>query len=94
MKTPKEFALHQCYVNHYDTTAVIIFDLPKKSNVTLTIYDNAGKELATLVKDQELQAGIHQFEYDKTEEFFYKIIAKCGSEIFSAVKKCLPQTTI
>ncbi len=58
-----EYALHQNYPNPFNPTTTITFDLVEAGNVTLTVYNLMGQEIATLVNN-ELAAGRHQVAFD------------------------------
>lgn len=83
---PKEFALQQNFPNPFNPTTSINYDLPVSSMVTLKIYDIAGKEIATLVNEQQ-NAGIYNVQFHGSNiasgVYFYRIEA--GE--FTQVKK-------
>ena len=43
---------------------MIRFELPKNINVTLKVYDITGKEVATLLNNQTLTAGVKEFDFN------------------------------
>jgi len=49
---PLLFTLHQNYPNPFNPVTVIGFQLMEAADVTLTVYDMLGKEVAELVKDR------------------------------------------
>ena len=53
---PSAFALEQNYPNPFNPTTTIQFALPKKSRVTLKLFDITGREVVTLI-DSESPAG-------------------------------------
>jgi hypothetical protein len=53
---PTEFALLQNYPNPFNPSTTLRYDLPVDGRVTLRIYDMAGREVATLV-DENQKAG-------------------------------------
>ncbi|MCB9357791.1 MAG: choice-of-anchor D domain-containing protein [Calditrichaeota bacterium] len=55
---PREFALHPPYPNPFNPSTTIAVDLPKSSEVELTIFDVQGRLVERLV-DGELSAGTH-----------------------------------
>jgi hypothetical protein len=59
---PNSFSLHQNYPNPFNPTTMIKFDLPKSALVALKVYDESGKEVATLV-NENLKAGSYNFEF-------------------------------
>jgi hypothetical protein len=61
---PAEFSLRQNYPNPFNPSTTILFDLPKKSQVSLKIYDLLGKEIATLVNNEEMSAGSYSKEFN------------------------------
>ncbi|MBL0063315.1 MAG: lamin tail domain-containing protein [bacterium] len=58
-----EFALRQNYPNPFNPETSIRFDLAENSLVTLTVYNVAGQEVATLVNGN-LNAGSHAVNFD------------------------------
>ncbi|RPI13493.1 MAG: T9SS C-terminal target domain-containing protein [Ignavibacteriae bacterium] len=83
---PKEFALHQNYPNPFNPATYINYDIPKASNVTITVYNINGKEVSTLVNEFK-QAGAYSISFNASSlasgVYFYKITA--GD--FTATKK-------
>lgn len=73
---PKYFSLSQNFPNPFNPKTIIKFDIIKKGNVNLTIFDILGKEIVNLV-NQELQAGSYQVDWDATNYpsgiYFYKL---------------------
>jgi len=60
---PEEFSLHQNYPNPFNPSTTIKFDLPKTSDVRLSVYDITGKEIETLV-NEKLNAGSYETKWD------------------------------
>ena len=58
-----EFALYQNFPNPFNPETSIRFDLAEASNVTLTIFNIAGQEVATLVNGN-MNAGAHTVSFD------------------------------
>lgn len=63
---PTEFALAQNYPNPFNPETTIAYTIPKQAHVNLTIYDVRGKELSTLV-DEEQSAGRHTAAFDASQ---------------------------
>ncbi len=55
--------LHQNYPNPFNPSTTIRFDLPKSDYVTLRLYDLAGREIITLLKDR-LASGSHEISFN------------------------------
>jgi len=72
----KSFALHQNYPNPFNPKTIINYELPIKSNVTLTVYDISGREIKTLV-NQSQNAGQHSATFDasgiSSGIYFYRL---------------------
>jgi photosystem II stability/assembly factor-like uncharacterized protein len=85
---PKTFKLFQNYPNPFNPSTMISFSLPKKSNVHITLYDIAGKEIEELFNGVK-EAGNHEIRFDGTNlssgVYFYKLTA--GD--FSQTKKMM-----
>ena len=64
---PESFALYANYPNPFNPTTTISYDLPKRSQVTLGIYDLLGKQIRTLV-NQSQDAGNKIAVWDGTDE--------------------------
>jgi len=81
---PKEFALAQNYPNPFNPSTTIKYEIPSVasgfslSNVTLKVYDILGREVATLVNQQQ-KAGYYEVNWDAGNNssgiYFYKLHA-------------------
>jgi len=75
---PDGYALLQNYPNPFNAATTIRFILPKAAFVTLTLYDNTGRELQTVVR-QNYVKGQHRINFEATDlasgVYFYKIHA-------------------
>lgn len=60
---PAEFEVAQNYPNPFNPSTVIRFGLPTESRVSVTIYDQLGREVSTLVNGS-LSAGVHEARWD------------------------------
>ena len=73
---PKQFNLSQNYPNPFNPTTVIEYSLPKSGAVKLAVYDILGREVSSLVNENQL-AGSYKVEFnaDKLASgiYFYQI---------------------
>jgi hypothetical protein len=60
---PERYALEPNYPNPFNPQTTIRYALPEEAHVRVVVYDLLGRELATLV-DQEQGAGIYEVAYD------------------------------
>jgi hypothetical protein len=60
---PEEFRLYQNYPNPFNPATKIKFDIPAETFVKLIVFDNLGRETATLVNDI-LKPGIYETEWN------------------------------
>ncbi|RPH36183.1 T9SS C-terminal target domain-containing protein, partial [bacterium] len=75
---PPMFRLEQNYPNPFNPSTTIRFALPRRSHVSLTVFDMLGQEVATLVSG-EVVAGYHEVRFDAsglaTGVYFYRLQA-------------------
>jgi Arylsulfotransferase (ASST)/Secretion system C-terminal sorting domain len=80
---PGTFALYQNYPNPFNPVTNFKYDLPKNSFVKLTIYDIAGKEIETLVKEKQ-NPGTYKVNWNASQYpsgvYFYKLVSETQSE--------------
>ena len=86
--TPKQFSLNQNFPNPFNPMTTIKYELPHKCLVSLKVYDVLGKEVTTLIEEENL-AGRYEINFDGSKlssgVYFYQI--RSGS--FSQTKKLL-----
>ena len=61
---PLTFALDQNYPNPFNPTTTIRYELADDALVTLKVYDVIGREVATLVGNEQQRAGVHNARFD------------------------------
>jgi hypothetical protein len=75
---PMKFQLHQNYPNPFNGISKIKYQIAKRSNVKMVIYDILGQELETLV-DETLSPGKYELEWDATNYssgvYYYRLVA-------------------
>jgi hypothetical protein len=85
---PKKYELKQNYPNPFNPSTNIQFSIPEAGIVTLTVYDNAGKEISTLVNGHK-NIGSYIVSFDakglSSGIYYYKLTS--GS--FTEVRKML-----
>lgn len=62
-KLPKEYGLLQNYPNPFNPSTTISFSLPKKSKVSITVYDMFGHQVAELLNEVR-EAGQYNVQFD------------------------------
>ncbi|MFA5010350.1 MAG: T9SS type A sorting domain-containing protein [Ignavibacteria bacterium] len=92
---PKEYKIFNNYPNPFNPTTKIRFDLPKSSEVKITVFDVTGKEASVLVNER-LQAGTYQTQWNAAAfpsgVYFYRIqVRHSGSSTgdFSETKRMM-----
>jgi len=79
------YVLNQNYLNPFNPSTTLTYQLPKATNVVLQVYDVLGKELVNEIKS----AGVYNISFNASNLpsglYFYKIQA--GE--FTAVRKML-----
>lgn len=75
---PDVFSLKQNYPNPFNPSTKIDFDVPTSGFVNLTVYDELGREVETLV-NQDLQSGSYRVDWSGAKYssgmYFYRIEA-------------------
>jgi hypothetical protein len=75
---PTSFALRQNYPNPFNPATTIGYDVPFGCNVTMTVFDLLGRELAVLV-DEHKAAGRYEVRFDasglSSGVYFYRLQA-------------------
>ncbi|MBK9331671.1 MAG: T9SS type A sorting domain-containing protein [Ignavibacteria bacterium] len=76
INSPLEFYLSQNYPNPFNPDTKITFNILKSAFVKLTVYDNLGKEVKTLV-NENLQAGLNTISFNGSSLssgiYYYKL---------------------
>jgi Predicted periplasmic ligand-binding sensor domain len=62
-ENPQKFTLYQNYPNPFNPATTIEFEIPKRTNVKLVVYDFLGNEIETLI-DRELEAGKYKLNFN------------------------------
>ncbi len=75
---PQSVQVDQNFPNPFNPSTTIRYGIPRKSHVTLTLFDLTGRKVATLV-DGEEDAGYHLVRLDgaklATGVYFYRLVA-------------------
>lgn len=75
---PSSFALKQNYPNPFNPVTKIDFQIPVEGLVTLSVFDMAGREVATLV-NETLTAGYYSYEFNASNlssgAYFYRLVS-------------------
>jgi len=64
---PSEVRLYPNYPNPFNPATTISFELPRTSDIRLSIYDALGREIKRML-DQKLNAGAHQIQWNGTNQ--------------------------
>jgi subtilisin family serine protease len=85
---PHSYNLYQNYPNPFNPSTIIKYDLPQTGFVSLKIYDALGREITSLVNNQQ-EAGVHEIVWNAKDftsgVYFYKL----QSGEYTATKKLM-----
>lgn len=88
LNLPKDYQLYQNYPNPFNPATIIKYDLPQAGHVVLKVYDILGREVATLVNEEET-AGTYTLKFNGAKlssgVYFYNL--RAGS--YTNTKKLL-----
>jgi hypothetical protein len=86
----KEFTSRLSYPNPFEPSG-IEFELPDEACVTLKIYDDGGKEIATLLDNQKLEEGAHRVDLHQLDPqsgvYFYRLSVDRNGKVFVDTKR-------
>jgi 5-hydroxyisourate hydrolase-like protein (transthyretin family) len=89
---PVKFNISQNYPNPFNPATKIDFEVPVDSKVNITIYDNTGREMQSLVNEKK-QAGYYTVVLNGSSlssgSYFYRIICESGADKFVETKKMI-----
>jgi predicted acyl esterase len=81
---PDKFELAQNYPNPFNPATTINYSIPSAGNISLKIYDIAGREVASLVNGY-MESGIHSINFNaqnlSSGIYFYKLSAPGFTEV-------------
>jgi hypothetical protein len=64
MVTPEDYQLNQNYPNPFNPSTQITFTLPLTKKVSVKVYDLLGKEVRTLINNEEYTSGSHTITWN------------------------------
>jgi len=74
---PEGYTLDQNYPNPFNPSTNIEFTLGQGGETTLKVYDISGREVATILSGQQLNAGSHTYNFDASNlssgVYFYRL---------------------
>jgi len=80
---PQTYLLKQNYPNPFNPSTFIQFELPRRSSVTMSIYNTLGQQVKLLLNESR-SAGVHSVNWDGTDQnsilvpsgvYFYRLVA-------------------
>ncbi len=92
--TPKDFELGQNYPNPFNPETTIEYTLNKRERITIKIYDTLGREVKTLINNEEQSAGNHTIKWNGTNEkgerlssgiYYYQLLTGSQNKVKKAV---------
>ena len=76
---PEHFTLKQNYPNPFNPVTNIVFELPEFAKTHLAVFDLTGREVRTLVNNENLNAGHYRYQLNASSlpsgMYFYRMMA-------------------
>ncbi|OGU36476.1 MAG: hypothetical protein A2058_07065 [Ignavibacteria bacterium GWA2_36_19] len=69
---PEDFSLSQNFPNPFNPSTVISYSLPTNSLVTLIIYDLLGREVKTLINNEQ-NSGVYKVQWNGENDYGSKV---------------------
>lgn len=85
---PAKFRLFQNYPNPFNPTTTIVYDVPRKSNVDVSLYDILGRKVAVLVSG-ERSSGEYRVVFNGSRFASGVYFCRMQAGNFSSVKKLM-----
>jgi len=67
--TPDDYIIKQNYPNPFNPSTSIEFALPVDKNLSIKVFDLLGKEVTTLISNQEFKKGTYKVSWDGKDNF-------------------------
>lgn len=81
--TPKGFSLRSNYPNPFNSSTIIEYEISEYSDIELNVYDITGRELETLVNEEQ-GPGVYKVRFDSKDYssgiYFYKLKTRSFGE--------------
>jgi hypothetical protein len=76
LSVARAITLHQNYPNPFNPITTIKYELPKSSEVRLSVYDILGREVSVLINERR-DAGVHEVKFEgsglSSGVYFYRL---------------------
>jgi flagellar hook assembly protein FlgD len=74
---PAKYDISQNYLNTFNPSTKIDYQLPRDSKVSIRVYDITGREVKTLLNNEQRAAGYYTIDFDGTNilsgVYFYRL---------------------
>ncbi len=87
-EAPSTYALHEAYPNPFNPTTTLSFDLAKAGQVSLTVFNVVGQQVATLVNER-MTAGSYSTTLDASSMTSGVYFVRMQADGFNAVQKVM-----
>jgi hypothetical protein len=85
---PRSFGLFSAYPNPFNSETTVVFEIPERTPVHLSVFDLLGRELRT-VFDGAVDAGVHRFTVDgaglSTGIYYVELVTRGETRVLPVV---------
>jgi hypothetical protein len=86
---PSDYVLFQNFPNPFNPATTIMFAIPERSKVSISVYNTLGELINVLVQDELMDEGYHEIEFDGKSLASGIYLYRMRTDKYSVTKKMI-----